>query len=416
MFRRNKKDTLNIVTIGHVDHGKSTLIGRLLVETGSLPKEKTAEINRISRELGKDAELAYITDQLKEEREKNITIDTTQIFFNSRKRNYVIIDAPGHVEFLKNMITGASQARAAVLLVDAAEGIREQTKRHAYIIRLLGISRVIVLCNKMDAVQYDRNTFEQLKTGLETTLEHLAIKPLRIIPVSALEGDNIKNASRNMRWYTGPSFLKALDAIRLPSAESGKPLRFAVQDMYRVNGERVAAGKVVSGTITENLQTVLFPALSETTVKQVKVFGEDTRKSASAGENIGVILDTPLEIKRGDFLVDRKTDPQSSFTTEVFWMAHEPLRIGATYTLRCSTQEAACKPVKIGNKIDSSTFEMVAKNAEELNLNEAAEVTFQTDRPLIMENFEYIDELGRFIIERDYNPLGAGIKKHLKDF
>lgn len=404
------KETVKIVIIGHIDHGKSTLIGRLLLDTNSLPKGKLAEIKKISKELGREAELAYLTDQLKEEREKNITIDTTQIFFNSHKRNYVIIDAPGHVEFIKNMITGASLAEAAVLIIDVNEGMAEQTTRHAYIATMLGIDDVIVIFNKMDLVDYSRERFEKVKGELVSFMENLGVRPSFLIPTSAKQGDNILKTSANMSWYEGPGLLQALDGLNIDRESAKKPLRFPVQDIYEIDGEKIIVGKVVSGIIKQDQQVILFPSGQEAKIKALRIF-QGRKKKARQGENIGLTLAQPIPIRRGDVIVGKENTPRPTdrFKGNIFWMVEEPLQIGKTTTLRCATQEVDCIVEKIETRIDSSTLQVLEENANQLELNEAGTVIFKLKKPLIIEKFSFIEELGRFVIERQYNLQGAGI-------
>ncbi len=404
------KDTIKIVIIGHVDHGKSTLIGRMLLDTESLPKEKLQEVKRISKELGKGTELAYLVDQLKEEREQNITIDTAQIFFGTKKRNYVIIDAPGHVEFIKNMITGASLADAAVLIVDAREGVMEQTRRHAYLINMLGLKNVIVVFNKMDLVEYGEQRFEEVKAELTDFLNELGVTPLNMIPVSARVGDNIKKNSKKLNWYKGPTFLKALDSVAPEKSSSEVSFRFPVQDLYEIDGENVIVGRVAAGSVKVGQRLKILPVAREATLKKIKVYGEK-RKEAKAGENIGLILDEPLEIKRGDMiaLVESAPEPKSVFRANLFWMANRPLELNRPLTLRCATQEVECVAEKIENRVNSSTLEIIEAHASSLMQNEAAVVTFRTTRPIVLEDFGDVEELGRFVIEHDFIPHGAGI-------
>ena len=229
-----QKEKLKFVIVGHVDHGKSTLIGRLFFDTGSLPADKIAEIEKISKELGRDVEFAFMMDHLQEERDQGITIDTAQAFFHTDKRDYVIIDAPGHVEFTKNMITGASQAQAAILIVDAAEGVREQTRRHAYLLSMLGLTQVAVVINKMDldSVRYSKQRFEQVVAELLEFCEPLGIKPMHIVPISAKQGENVAKKSTHMDWYIGPTVLELLDDFVVPSKPADKPMRFPIQDVY----------------------------------------------------------------------------------------------------------------------------------------------------------------------------------------
>ena len=244
------EQSLKFVIVGHVDHGKSTLIGRLLYDTNSLPPDKMEEIRKTSQDLGRDTEFAYLLDHLEEERRQGITIDTTQVFFKTDKREYVIIDAPGHVEFVKNMITGASQAEAAILIIDAKEGIQEQTKRHATILSMLGIEQVIVLINKVDLIDFSEEKYTELKSRLEKFLTTLNITPKLYIPISALKGDNIANKSTNMPWYKGPTMLEGLNHLKNKIAEENQPLIFPVQDIYKVDDKRVIVGRVETGEIS----------------------------------------------------------------------------------------------------------------------------------------------------------------------
>jgi small GTP-binding protein len=409
------KVTLKIVIVGHVDHGKSTLIGRLLLDTGSLSQEKLSEIKRIAKELGKDTELAFLTDQLREEREQDKTIDTTQIFFKSRARNYVIIDAPGHLEFIKNMLSGASLAEAGVLIIDVSKGLQEQTRRHAYLLSLLGIKKIVVVLNKMDLVNYEKADFEKVKIDLLKFLDGLAITPGFIIPASAKTGANISKKSLETPWYKGPGLLGALDSLQSEIKIEQRPLRFAVQDIYETNGERIVAGKVISGNIYRNQEVAIHPTYAHAKIKALKVFGQKIKK-ARAGQNIGLILDNALAIKRGD-IVSAEGEPvqlKDTFVADIFWMAKNPLRLREPLVLRCSTQEISCQAEKIEKRIDSSTLEILQENAQELKELETGQVVLRTERPIIAEKFDFIEELGRFVLERDYNLQGAGIITRLE--
>ena len=239
-----EKERMSIAIVGHIDHGKSTLIGRLLYDTNSLSEDAFEEIKKISEELGKETELAYIVDSLEEEREQNLTIDTTQIFLKSQKRDYIMIDAPGHKEFLKNMITGAASAAAAVLVIDVNEGVKEQTRRHSFILNMLGLKQVLVVVNKMDIVNYDSTKFNKIKEEILNFLNKLNIKPKHVIPVSAIKGDDITKLSKNMPWYKDISLLDALDALDKNLVLSDKALRFPVQDTYEIESKKILVGRI----------------------------------------------------------------------------------------------------------------------------------------------------------------------------
>ncbi|MBA7704383.1 Bifunctional enzyme CysN/CysC [subsurface metagenome] len=404
------KDVLRIVFTGHVDHGKSTMIGRLLLDTNSLPKEKIAEIKKVSEDLGRDAELAYITDYLKEERENLITIDTTQIFFKSRRRNYVIIDAPGHVVFIKNMISGASQAEAAVLLVDVQEGVMEQTRRHAYLIHMLGIKKIIVVINKMDLINFREELFNRVKNDINQFYESLSLTTAYTIPISARDGVNISKKSPRMKWYKGPCFLSALDSLRLDGKREMKPLRLPIQDSYTINNEEIIVGRVESGRIAKNEQVVVLPSLKQTRVRAIKTFGK-IRRSAGTGESIGVQIEGNMSIRRGCIIVHKGdiTVPADTFKATIFWMSSGPLHINKKFVIQCSTQEAECSAEKIEKRINSSTLEIIGKDEERLFENEVGEVFFRTNLPILIEKFSFIEELGRFILKDENGTKAAGI-------
>lgn len=398
-----QKENLSITITGHIDHGKSTLIGRLLLDTDSLPKEKLAEIKKISAELGKDTELAFLADQLKEEREQSMTIDTTQIFFKTCKRNYVIIDSPGHAEFIKNMITGASQADAGVLLVDVAEGLKEQTRRHAYILGMLGIDKLIVVFNKMDLVNYEEERFKGIRNELLKFLEGVGIKPYFSVPVSAKEDINIsKKSSAKMPWYRGPCLINALDDLKSDIKIERKPLRFSIQDNYEIAGKRITVGKVLSGTIKQAQEVILLPSFQNTRVNSIKVFDKDL-KEAEVGKNIGLILNDPDLAKRGQIIVEKgdPVNPSDCFKANIYWMSDEPLKINQPLSLRCATQDASCIIEKIEKRINSSTLEIMEEDAGELKMNETAIVIIRVEDPLVIEKFSFVEDLGRFTLEKN---------------
>ncbi|MCX5701989.1 MAG: GTP-binding protein [Candidatus Omnitrophica bacterium] len=406
-----QKENLSIIITGHIDHGKSTLIGRLLLDTDSLPKEKLAEIKKISASLGKDTELAFLADQLKEEREQGMTIDTTQIFFKTRKRNYIIIDSPGHAKFIKNMITGASQANAGVLLVDVAEGLKEQTRRHAYILGMLGIDKLIVVFNKMDLINYEEKKFNEVKNELLKFLEGIGIRPYYSVPISAKEDINIsKRSSANMPWYRGPCLINALDGLKPDIRIERKPLRFSIQDNYEIEGKMVTVGKVLSGTIKQGQEVILLPSLKNTRINSIKVFGRHI-KETRAGKNIGLILDDPALAKRGEVIVQKEdtAKPTTQFKANIFWMSDEPLKINQSFSLRCANQDTSCIIEKIEKRIDSSTLEIIEEDARELKMNETAVVIIRAEHPLVIEKFSFVEDLGRFTLEKNSIILGMGI-------
>jgi len=407
-------NNLRFVMVGHVDHGKSTLIGRLLYDTESLPPDKMEEIRTASQEQGRDVEFAYVMDHLAEERARNITIDTAQTFFRTPRREYVIIDAPGHKEFLKNMITGASQAEAAVLIVDAAEGVREQTQRHAFMIDMLGLEQLIVVVNKMDQVGYEQKRFEQVKSDLNSFLGKVNLKPTYVIPISAKNGENVSNRSDNMPWYTGVTFLEGLDSfVNLPSSLE-KPLRFPVQLVHEIAGEKVLMGRVEAGRLRRGGEIVFLPSGKKAKVKNILEFGTKGKEEASAGESAGIVLDQALPVGRGEVGADPGQEPPSAdrFAASVFWMSPAPFRMGEKILLRIATEEVPAEIEAIAERMDSSTLEILERDASVLNDTEAGEVTIRTARPVVVESFYKTKELGRFVLVRRNDVVAGGIIAH----
>ncbi len=401
---------MNIVFVGHVDHGKSTLIGRLLYDTGSLPPDKIEEVRKTCEMLGKEMEFGFILDHLQEEREQGITIDTCQIFFKTEKRDYVIIDAPGHVEFIKNMITGASQADAAILIIDAKEGVKEQTKRHAYILGMLGMKKVIVLINKMDLVDYKQERFNEVKQEITEFLKKINVEPSYIIPIVAKDGDNIAKKSEKMDWYKGETFLNCLDSFSLPEKKKNKLLRFPVQDVYKVDDKRIIAGRIESGTIKQGEEIVVLPEKTKTKVNSVeKLFQDPTH--AEAGESIGITTEDPLFIERGNIIChpDNLPEVTSTIKANVFWMSKQDFNINEIITMKISTQEVSAKIEKIEKKINSSTLEEINEEKDKLKNNEVGTMIIKTLSPVVIDDFNYVPELGRFVFEKDMITSAGGI-------
>ena len=409
-----KKQIFKLVFVGHVDHGKSSLIGRTLYETASLPKETYEEVKRVSLELGKDAELAFLTDYLQEERERNITIDTTQIFFKTRKHDFVIIDAPGHVQFIKNMLSGASQAELAVLLVDAGEGIKEQTRRHAYLVHLLGIKNLIVVVNKMDLVNYEQGHFHDIRKEIIDFLQQLSIVPINVIPVSAALGENVSKESAKMSWYDGPFFTDCLDSLKPVNRKASAPFRLPVQDVLVRKNSNIVLGRVESGSVERNQQLLILPDGKTTRVLDVLRYGE-RRKVALTGESIGLVLENDNGIERGNVLVQQEKLPAVSdrLHATIFWMYNDILRTGDDLVLQCSTQSIPCCMESIEKRIDSSTLDVLERNGTGINTNEVGEVTFRLNKPIVFELFSNIPELGRLVLRKNENVCGAGIVNKL---
>jgi sulfate adenylyltransferase large subunit len=391
-----------------VDHGKSTLIGRLLYDTDSLPEGKMEEIQSICDALGKEVEFGYVMDNLEEERDQGITIDTAQIFFKTDKRQYVIIDAPGHVEFVKNMITGASQAEAAILIVDAEEGVQEQTRRHAYILGMLGLKQVIVVMNKMDLVEYSRERFNEVVDELKKFLGNINISPSHIIPISASKGDFVANKSDKMSWYDGPTVLEALDTFKPHAPNYKKPLRFSVQDVYK-RDKRIIVGRVETGILRKGSEITILPSGEKTEVVSIEEYLKENVERAISGKATGIVTKDKVFVDRGDIICDPDNLPKVTdhFKAHIFWMDKEPMKKGERIILKCATQQVVCEVEEFKRVIDSSSLE-VLKDRNEIQNREVADVVIKTDKPIVVENFNDVEEMGRFVLER-LNTCAGGI-------
>jgi len=402
---------LKIVFVGHVDHGKSTLIGRIFYDTNSFPDGKVEQIKKACDAEGMEFEYSFLLDALLEEQEQNITIDTTQIQFRTEKRNYVIIDAPGHKEFLKNMITGAASADAAILLIAANEGVREQSRRHGYLLSLLGIKQVIVAVNKMDLVGWSEEKFEALKAEYIAFLKQVNLEAKVFVPVSARNGDNVQNRSENTPWYTGPTILNALDHFHQPASSEELPLRFPVQDVYRFDDRRIIAGRIESGTIRVGDKLIFSPNNKAAVVNTIENWGAPNRDRAVAGESIGITLTEQIFVERGHVASHEVSAPIEAhrFKANLFWMGKNNLQVGPRYKLKLATQEIDCEIVCVDRVIDASTLETTGEDRKFVARNDVAEITLQTRGPLVFDNHDVLPIMGRFVIVDDRNVAGGGI-------
>lgn len=394
---------INVVIVGHVDHGKSTLIGRFLYDSDSIKEGRVEEIQKLADEYKRRFEFAYFLDSFDDELKEERTIDTTGVMFKGKKNLYSIADVPGHKEFIKNMLTGASRADVAVLVVAADEGIQEQTGRHAFLIHMLGIKQIFVVVNKMDAVAYSKTVFNNIKKKVEHLLDSLGYQDVQFIPGSAMEGDNIYNPSLQMKWYKGPTLIQALDSVKI--SKKAMPLRFVVQDTYSVDSQKVVVGRVESGILRTGDEVIFQPSNVRSRIEKIKVLGHELEE-AERGDSIGIVVDK--EVKRGDVcgLVRTPPVPAEEFLGEAV-LLERTLRKGDKMELRCATRRVRCEIKEIREKINSETGEVMEKYPAVINENEAAIILFATE-PLVVEKFSEIPELGRFVLVRDKN-IAAGV-------
>jgi len=406
-------EQLKIVIVGHVDHGKSTFVGRLFHDTGSLPEGKLEQLKAVAERRGVPFEWANLMDALQSERDQNITIDTAQIWFQTQKRQYVIIDAPGHKEFLKNMVTGAANAEAALLLIDAHEGVQENSRRHGYLLNLLGIRQIAVLVNKMDLENYSEARFKSIESEYRVWLKSIGVEPKTFVPIAAKHGDNIASRSSNMPWWHGPTVLETLDDFKLAEPPKDQPLRFPIQDVYRFDDRRILAGRVEAGSVKVGDRLVFSPTNKTSTVKTIERWNAPARDSASAGESIGLTLAEQIFVARGSVASLEGSPPfeMSSFKARLFWLGKQPFSKGRNYKLKLATQEVECSIDSIQKVIDASTLEPVSRKEKEIFVgrHEVAELTLHTRKPLAFDVHADIAPMGRFVIVDGFDVAGGGI-------
>lgn len=404
-----QKEQMKIVIVGHVDHGKSTLIGRLFYETDSLPEGKLEQIQNQCKKRGMPFEYSFLLDALQAERDQGITIDTTQIWFKTVKRNYTIIDAPGHKEFLKNMVSGAANSEAAVLVIDAKEGVKEQSKRHGYLLSLLGVNQVAVAVNKMDLINYDEVKYNEIVQEYTNYLASINVKASYFIPISGREGDNITKASDNTTWYKGPSVLEALDEFTPKPTLEELPLRISVQDVYKFDERRIIAGRIESGKVKVGDKILFSPSNTIVKVNSIETWPESDKKSAIAGESVSLTLSDQIFAERGQIISHIENPPtlQNNFRAKLFWLGDKPLSKDKKYLLKISTAEYQVEVKEIERIIDTDNLSNVSENRE-VPKNAVAEVIFRIKGIAALDEFAENAQLGRFVIVEDYRTVGGG--------
>lgn len=394
---------LNVAIVGHVDHGKSTLIGRLLYDTNSLPKGKIEEIERVCKGLGRELEFAYICDALEEERMNQMTIETMQIFFRTKKREYAIIDAPGHKEFLKNMVTGVSQANSVILVVDAKEGVKEQTKRHAYLVKLLGIENVIVAINKLDLIDYKYKVFRKIRNDIVNYLKKINLKYSFVVPISAYFGDNVVKKSKKIKWYKGLTIVEVLDNLK--EKKKFYDFRLPIQDIYEIGKRKIYVGNILSGEVKVGDKVMCYPDKKKVEIKEIFEFNKRVKRAKSP-KAIGIVANKKL--KRGDILANGvRPIVTRKFSPLVFCLTGS-IKSGNVYTVKCVTQEVKCKVKNILEKIDIETLKR-RKGISKLNKFEIGKIEISLEKPMVVEKFNKLKELGRFVILDKGEIIAGGI-------
>lgn len=411
----DEREQMNIVVIGHVDHGKSTVIGRLLADTKSLPEGKLEEVKARCKANARPFEYAFLLDALADEQAQGITIDSARCFFKSDKREYIIIDAPGHIEFLKNMISGAARAEAALLVIDAKEGVQENSRRHGYLLSMLGIKQAAVCVNKMDLVDYDKETFDNIVTEYTEFLSRVGIVPRGFIPASARDGDNIASISEKTPWYTGKSVLDMFDDFEKEASRQDKPFRFPVQDIYKFTEEdddrRIAAGRVETGSINVGDEVVFLPSKKRSKISSIESFNTPTQKTAFAGQSAGFTFNEQIYIKPGEIMVkvdDDKIMIGKHIKVNIFWMGNQPMIMGKRYKLKLGTVRIPVWLKSVENVLDASEL-TTDSSRKQIERHDVAECILELLNPIAFDLTSIVAETGRFVIIDNYEIAGGGV-------
>jgi bifunctional enzyme CysN/CysC len=405
---------LKLVVVGHVDHGKSTLIGRLLFETGSLLDGRVEELKKASSQRGVAFEWSFALDAMQAERDQAVTIETTRIRLHLPGREVLLIDAPGHREFLAKMITGAAVADAALLIVDAVDGIQDQTRRHAYLLALLGITQIIIAVNKMDRVDFAAARFETLARELNASLKGAGLAPLAILPVVAPDGDNLTKPSKRMAWYKGPPLAAIIAGLAVATSPEDQPLRLPIEDVYRVDERRLYVGRVESGQIKPGDEILFSPSNKIARIASVELWPGKLLQ-AEAGRSVGIALDRPLFVERGELVSHVAGAPilNQRFRATVVWLGNEPLKPGQSYRMQLGTATASVQVEAIERVMDSGLSAARAGNT--LARDEIGEVIIRSPRLLALDDAAILPRTGRFVLREPGGTMVAAGLTRLKD-
>jgi len=401
------KEHINLAFIGHVDHGKSTLVGHVLLLSGAVAEQQLDEGENKFR---------FLMDKLGEERERGVTIDLAHAKFETQKYEYTIVDCPGHRDFVKNMITGASQADAAVLVVDAVDGVQPQTKEHVYLAMTLGIRQLIIAVNKMDLVNYSEDKYNEVKDEVSTLIASIGYKPSDVpfIPLSAMEGDNIKEPSSNTPWYKGKSLIPSFEDFTAPEKPTTLPLRVPIQDVYSITGVgTVPVGRVETGIMKKGEDVVFEPAGASGEVKSIEMHHE-MFDQAEPGDNVGFNVRGvgKNDIRRGDVAGHTKDAPTvaKEFDAQIVVLQHPGvITVGYTPVFHCHTSQVACTFLELSKKLDPKTGQVAEENPDFLKTGDAAIVKLKPTKPMVIENIKDIPHMGRFAIRDMGQTVAAGM-------
>ena len=409
------RDQMNVVIVGHVDHGKSTVVGRLFADTGALPQGKLDAVRAECTRTGKLFEYAFLLDALSDEQDQGITIDTARCFFKTARRDYIIIDAPGHIEFLKNMISGAARAEAAALIIDAKEGVRENSRRHGYILAMLGIRQVIVCVNKMDLVGYSQEHFDKIEKEYREFLTAIgAPSPKHFVPIAALHGDNLATRSAEMPWYKGPTVLESFDGFAKQPAKTELPLRMPLQAVYKFTSRgdeaRIFAGRIEAGKVKVGDEVVFSPSNKKVKIRTIEGFNTVERSEIGAGWSTGFTLSEELYLTRGEVMSHAAHAPMvgTRFRTNLIWLGKKPFVQGRDYKLKLHTVAVSVRLAKIHKVIDASELGSDLHKTE-VGRHDVADVELEVKSPIAFDLIGDSEATGRFVIVDGYDVAGGGI-------
>jgi len=423
------KEHMNLVFIGHVDHGKSTTVGRLLFDSGNVPEQEMRKLKEKAEELGKKGfEFAFIMDNLKEERERGVTIDLAHKKFETENRYFTVIDAPGHKDFIKNMITGASQADAAVIVVAANDGVAAQTKEHVFLAKTLGVNQLIIAINKMDikGVEYSESRFNEVKEEVTKLLTSVGVKAedVPFVPIASLVGDNVVKPSENMDWYKGETLVKIIDKLDIPNKPVDKPLRMPIQDVYNISGIGVVpVGKIETGVMKVGAKVIAVPGREGKgvpgEVKTIEMHHEMVNE-AQPGDNVGISVRGfgKKDIARGDVIGTSDAIPKvaEEFTARIMVLNHPTvITKGYTPVFHIHTAQVAGQIISIDKKIDPQSGETMEENPDFIKNGDAAIVTIKPVQPLVIDTNEELPEMSRFAMRDSGVTVAAGMCISIKE-
>jgi sulfate adenylyltransferase large subunit/phosphoadenylyl-sulfate reductase (thioredoxin) len=404
---------VRVVIVGHVDHGKSTLIGRLLHETGSIPDGKLETLKAVSSRHGKSLEWSFLLDALQTERKQGITLDTSQIRFRAPSRDVVLIDAPGHAEFLRNMITGAAQADAALLLIDASEGVRDQTRRHGYLLHLLGISQVAVVINKMDLVGFDERRFREIEADIVGRLSQFGLSATALVPISARHGDGVATRTASIGWYGGPTVLEVLDRFTTAKPLADLPLRMPVQAVYKFDDRRIVAGRIETGRVAVGDAVLVMPRGTRAQVQSIEAWPAPVAaakpQAASAGRSVGLVLDSEVFIDRGDVIAVTEAPPKAAtrLRARIFWLDGTPLKAGDVVNARVGTADCAATVALVEHAVDPA--DITADGGSIIEQNRVGEIEIALTNPMAVDLHALNPRTGRLVLDREGRISGGGL-------